>query len=269
MEGIIRLAAGRSVALARRSAHWRQMSARVRSRTGATQTLAQRADHPERLPAPRAYATSGELSPQQSNQADRYYASFTVYKGKAAMSMNPIKPTWIPVDAPNSELRAMRRARTGALFLEFAPSVGQMGSPGGGTAYDWSRKVTFALSPTELGDLVELHPGESLSFTHDPGAGTAASGQVYKTLAITPMEKSGYFFSLSVKEAGAAAPTRMSVPVAVGEMGVVRSVARYLIPRLLGLDEALGAPDGGAANGAGGAYDVPGGPSPPGGYYQY
>lgn len=71
------------------------------------------------------------------------------------------------------------RQREGAIFVEAAPTTGQ-------NKYDWDRKITFALSVTDMGKIVHfLASGKDVSIMHDPGAKTEKQGSVKKYLNLT------------------------------------------------------------------------------------
>lgn len=71
------------------------------------------------------------------------------------------------------------RQREGAIFVEVAPTTGQ-------NKYDWDRKITFALSVTDMGKIVHfLATGKDLSIMHDPGAKSDRAGSVKKFLNLT------------------------------------------------------------------------------------
>ena len=91
-------------------------------------------------------------------QEFRTFAGFNIYKGKGAINIVPIPPTFSVTDRSQSVHRA------GALLLEFAPA----GS--GPREYDWTKKATFSLSATECGEIARLKEGVATEFTHDPGA---------------------------------------------------------------------------------------------------
>jgi len=68
----------------------------------------------------------------------------------------------------------------------------------------------------------------------------------------------GQSMLFSIVQGGRAAPSvSVSLPVTRGEMGVLKALAVFLIPRLLGFDTALEMATGGAGGGAGGAASPP------------
>lgn len=87
----------------------------------------------------------------------RTYVGFSVYKGKCAMQVKPIPPTFKATD------KSMTIARDGSFFLEFAPSTGT-----GTREYDWTRKTSFSLSPLECAEITRLNEKGAVEFVHDP-----------------------------------------------------------------------------------------------------
>jgi hypothetical protein len=66
--------------------------------------------------------------------------------------------------------------------------------------YDWTKKGTFLVDPTECGDLLSLDTSRpSVEFIHDPNAGAEKAGQIMKKMkwAYSPDGK-GLFVSLQV-----------------------------------------------------------------------
>ncbi|XP_020107566.1 single-stranded DNA-bindig protein WHY2, mitochondrial isoform X2 [Ananas comosus] len=115
----------------------------------------------------------------------RSYANYTVFKGKAALSMSPLLPKFRKLESGASKVE-----KNGVVLLTFWPAIGQR-------KYDWQKKQIFALSPTELGSLISLGPAEHCEFLHDPSMKSSLEGQVKKSLSITPLgNDSGYFVNL-------------------------------------------------------------------------
>lgn len=86
------------------------------------------------------------------------YAGYSIYKGKGALYVKPIPPTFTA--SGNSQ----KVDRNGALLFEFAPS-GK-----GPKEYDWTKKATFSLSVSECGEVLRAKDIPSAEFLHDPGA---------------------------------------------------------------------------------------------------
>lgn len=89
----------------------------------------------------------------------RTYVGYSLYKMKGALNIKPI-PATLKIENNQKTI-----ARDGTLLFEFAPS-GK-----GPREYDWTKKLTFSLSPTELGEVVRMKDTDTTSFMHNPNAG--------------------------------------------------------------------------------------------------
>ncbi|EFJ15931.1 hypothetical protein SELMODRAFT_84708 [Selaginella moellendorffii] len=154
----------------------------------------------------------------------RVFADHVFYKGKCALNMRLIKPTFKISDSGDAIL-----SREGTVMLEFAPSISQR-------QYDWGKKqVLFALSVSELGQILALTPSESLEFFHDPNMGKSDAGMVRKSLKIEPTtDRNGFFFGLTVANKVEKAEARLNIPISKGEFAIIRSAANYALPYLMG-----------------------------------
>ncbi|CAH8387601.1 unnamed protein product [Eruca vesicaria subsp. sativa] len=97
---------------------------------------------------------SDSSSPAYSTQngegsSPRFYVGHSIYKGKAALTIEPRAPEFVALESG-----AFKLSKEGFLLLQFAPAAGVR-------QYDWSRKQVFSLSVTEIGNLVSLGPRES------------------------------------------------------------------------------------------------------------
>ena len=175
-----------------------------------------------------APAAAAERAPGDPQGQVRAYVGYRIYKGKAAVSFNPIRASFAPF-TDGAGNAALRLDRKGSLLLEFAAALGER-------QYDWANKQLFALSPDELGSLL-AEAGEGVSFFHDPNMGGDGQGLVQKSLKVSPTQDGkGYFFSLEVKDHMSSASNRISVPVSKGEFAVLSSLVNSIIPSLLGWD---------------------------------
>ncbi len=105
---------------------------------------------------------------QQTNNDMKTFASYVVYKGKSAVSVKVIPPSYSSVGSKSRSV-----SRTGALLFEFAP-VGA--TP---REYDWTRKTSFSLSPTECGDVLVMDLAKGVEFFHDPNMGGSVSNRCF------------------------------------------------------------------------------------------
>jgi hypothetical protein len=96
------------------------------------------------------------------SQIERFYAKYSIYKGKGALSLNPILPIYKVLSKGSKAIE-----RDGSLLLEFAPISGN--AP---REYDWSRKQYFSLNVAEMGELIAIDKTQGLEFFHDPNLGS-------------------------------------------------------------------------------------------------
>ncbi|KAB1208014.1 Single-stranded DNA-binding protein WHY1, chloroplastic [Morella rubra] len=89
----------------------------------------------------------------------RFFVGHSIYKGKAALTVEPRAPDFTPLDSG-----AFKLSKEGFVLLQFAPAAGVR-------QYDWNRKQVFSLSVTEIGNLVSLGARDSCEFFHDPFKG--------------------------------------------------------------------------------------------------
>jgi hypothetical protein len=164
------------------------------------------------------------------NSESRIFAKYTIYKNSGALGIAPINPTWkqISEDAYTVE-------KPGVLLLEFAKARGER-------AYDWNNKQFFAISVTEMGDMVaNLSRGEGVNFFHDSSKvgggddsnfGGGGNGKAFRA-DLSP-DGNVWFFSLTDRN-----KDKWLVPVSLGEFVVLRQIMQAAIPSFLGIDVAL------------------------------
>ncbi|XP_021912605.1 single-stranded DNA-binding protein WHY2, mitochondrial isoform X2 [Carica papaya] len=148
----------------------------------------------------------------KGNFAGRVFAPYSIYKGKAALSMEPVLPTFAKLDSGG-----LRVDRRGVMMLTFLPAIGER-------KYDWQSRQKFALSATEVGSFISLGPTGASEFFHDPSMKSSNAGQVKKTLSVKPhADASGYFISLSVNNSILKTTERITVPVTSAEFQVMKT----------------------------------------------
>ncbi|XP_042390048.1 single-stranded DNA-binding protein WHY2, mitochondrial-like isoform X2 [Zingiber officinale] len=159
-------------------------------------------------------STSGpDLVTDAGSTSFRRYAKYTVFKGKAALSLEPVLPTIREVDS-----RSSRVFKRGCVVLKFYPAIALQ-------KYDWKRRQVFALSPTEAGNLIALGPDESCEFLHDPSLKSSLEGQVRKSLQVSPSANDkGYFLNLMVANKIQNTNERLSISVTKAEFAVIRTI---------------------------------------------
>ncbi|KAA3469670.1 single-stranded DNA-bindig protein WHY2, mitochondrial [Gossypium australe] len=101
-----------------------------------------------------AFSTSLQDFAVIGNANVRVFAPYTIYKGKASLSISPVLQTFSDIDG----LKVNRR---GSMMLTFCPAIGER-------KYDWEKRQKFALSPTEVGSLISMGAHDASEFYHDP-----------------------------------------------------------------------------------------------------
>ncbi|AQK80364.1 single-stranded DNA-binding protein WHY1, chloroplastic [Zea mays] len=176
---------------------------------------------PRAPPPPRGDGGYGR--PPNGAQDGRVFTSYSIYKGKAALSFDPRPPLFVPLDSG-----AYKVAKEGFVLLQFAPAVATR-------QYDWTRKQVFSLSVWEIGTLLTLGPTDSCEFFHDPFKGRSEEGKVRKVLKIEPTpDGNGRFFNLSVQNRLINVDESIYIPITKGEFAVIVSTFNYIIPHLMG-----------------------------------
>eukprot|EP00899_Mesostigma_viride_P007000 jgi/Mesvir1/16300/Mv14228-RA.1 len=162
----------------------------------------------------------------------RAFVQYQIYKGKSALSVKAIHPTFRELQDGNIVLE-----KQGSLLLEFSQAVS--GRPGE-RKYDWANKLAFALSPAEMGGL--LHDLDSavgqrgpIEFIHDPNIGTQDGGLVFKTLRISEFKEptKDMYFALEMREKNKA-PINIGIAITYGELMVFKESVRFLLSYLMG-----------------------------------
>ncbi|XP_021299611.1 single-stranded DNA-binding protein WHY1, chloroplastic-like [Herrania umbratica] len=167
--------------------------------------------------------SSSTASPPASGLPPRFYVGHSVYKGKAALTVEPRAPEFVPLDSG-----AFKISREGFVLLQFAPAAGVR-------QYDWSRKQVFSLSVTEIGTLISLGARESCEFFHDPFKGKSEEGKVRKVLKVEPLpDGSGHFFNLGVQNKLLNLDENIYIPITRAEFTVLNSAFSFILPYLLG-----------------------------------
>ncbi|KFK33458.1 hypothetical protein AALP_AA5G016000 [Arabis alpina] len=160
----------------------------------------------------------------EGSSSARYYVGHSIYKGKAALTVEPRAPEFVALESG-----AFKLSKEGFLLLQFAPATGVR-------QYDWSRKQVFSLSVTEIGNLVSLGPRESCEFFHDPFKGKGSDeGKVRKVLKVEPLpDGSGRFFNLSVQNKLLNVDENIYIPITKAEFAVLISAFNFILPHLIG-----------------------------------
>ncbi|XP_039037019.1 single-stranded DNA-binding protein WHY2, mitochondrial-like [Hibiscus syriacus] len=176
-----------------------------------------------------AFSTSihGFAATGNSSANARVFAPYTIYKGKAALSVSPLLPTFSKIDSANGGLRVDRR---GSMMLTFLPAIGER-------KYDWEKRQKFALSPTEVGSLISMGAHDASEFYHDPAMKSSNAGQVSKKLFIKALDGgNGYMVSLTVTNNILKSIERINVPVTTAEFAVLKTACSFALPHIIGWD---------------------------------
>lgn len=162
------------------------------------------------------------------------FASYVVYKGKGAVTLKAIAPSYTSLSN-----KARNVAREGGLLLEFALASGQR-------EYNWAKKGTFLLDVNECGTLLyninQVQLGsknnDAVEFLHDPNIGTPDAGKTNKKLRWVKMSD-GVFITLQVTDKSGQTPqvTTYTLPLSWGEIEVIKTLISYCIPRFLAFDK--------------------------------
>ncbi|KAM7487402.1 hypothetical protein LguiB_024886 [Lonicera macranthoides] len=165
------------------------------------------------------------FSPNQPTKGlpPRVFVGHSIYKGKAALAVEPRPPEFSPIGPGTFKL-----VKEGCVSLQFAPAVAVR-------QYDWSRKQIFSLSVTELGTIMSLGSRDSCEFFHDPNKGRSDEGKVRKVLKVEPLpDGSGRFFNLSVQNKLINMDESIYIPITKGEYTILISAFNFIVPYLLG-----------------------------------
>ncbi|GFH09517.1 uncharacterized protein HaLaN_04676, partial [Haematococcus lacustris] len=105
---------------------------------------------------------------------EKCFADFAIYKGKGAVQMKPVPPSWSRTDGPRGPKLVL--SREGVLMMEFANVMQGQGSQMSYStrSYDWNNKVIIALKALELAKLSDYdltgRPSDAgVEFFHDSG----------------------------------------------------------------------------------------------------
>lgn len=162
--------------------------------------------------------------------ATKSYVRYPIYKGKAALSVRPVSPTFTPISGASG---ARTLSKEGGMLFEFALASGQR-------VYDWANKGSFLLDVGECGAIISMEQrtgsAAGLEFVHDPNMGGEKQGEVTKRLKLAPAaDGDSLFLSLQVKDKGGAAK-QYSLPLTGAEFCVLRHLIQFSLPRFVGFD---------------------------------
>ncbi|XP_073110921.1 single-stranded DNA-binding protein WHY1, chloroplastic isoform X2 [Elaeis guineensis] len=162
-------------------------------------------------PTPRdsSFASQPPGGPVQSS---RVFVGYSIYKGKAALTVEPKAPEFTPLDSG-----AFKLSKEGFILLQFAPAAAAR-------QYDWNRKQVFSLSVPEIGTLLALGGKDSCEFFHDPFKGRSEEGKIRKVFKAEPLpDGSGHFFNLSVQNRLLNVDESIYIPITKAEFAILNS----------------------------------------------
>ncbi|XP_020250606.1 single-stranded DNA-binding protein WHY1, chloroplastic-like isoform X2 [Asparagus officinalis] len=169
------------------------------------------------------FSPTAPPSQPPAGSVSRVFVGYSIYKGKAALTVEPRAPEFAPLDSG-----AYKVSKEGFVLLQFAPAVAAR-------QYDWSRKQVFSLSVTEIGTLMSLGAKDSCEFFHDPFKGRSDEGKVRKLLKAEPLpDGTGHFFNLSVQNRLLNVDESIYIPISKAEFAVMNSTFNFILPHLLG-----------------------------------
>ncbi|KAM1135687.1 hypothetical protein ACFX13_034623 [Malus domestica] len=187
------------------------------------------------------FSTATQKFSVKGPSSHQVYASFDIFKGKAALSLTPVLPTFTKLESGSLVVD-----RRGSVMLKFTPAIGER-------KYDWEKRQMFALSATEVGALISLGPNDSCELFHDPSMKSSNAGQVRKSLSIKPhADGSGYFVSLTVVNNLLKTRESFSVPVTTAEFAVMKTACSFALPHIMGWDRLTNKMPAGGGGGGGG-----------------
>lgn len=123
--------------------------------------------------------------------------------------------------------------RDGAVFLEVTSTTS-----GKKNEYDWTKKITVALSITDISKLLygirTATEGSEVKLMHDPGAASESKGKVQKHVSLNSPQGPSKGFMLNVAQfSGQADKIVHTVPLSPEEALVVSTLFAAAIPQLL------------------------------------
>ncbi|KAH7530047.1 hypothetical protein JRO89_XSUnG0025000 [Xanthoceras sorbifolium] len=168
-------------------------------------------------------STTGQSSGAGGIPVPRIFAPYSIYKGKAAVSVNPILPTFTKMDSGH-----FRVERKGCILLTFWPAVGER-------KYDWGKKQVNFLFLVIVITVFALSATEGRRHVSDKKFCYSNAGQVRKSLSIKAVpDGTGYFVSLNVVNNLTKITERFVVPVTTAEFIVMKTACSYALPHIMG-----------------------------------
>ncbi|MBA0797148.1 hypothetical protein Gohar_007870, partial [Gossypium harknessii] len=164
-----------------------------------------------------AFSTSLQDFAATGNANVRVFAPYTIYKGKASLSVSPVLPTFVKID---SDIGGLKVNRCGSMMLTFCPAIGER-------KYDWEQRQKFALSPTEVGSLISMGAHDASEFYHDPSMKSRVFHVSFNFLC--------NFFA-AVTNNILKSNEHFNIPVTTAEFAVLKTACSFALPHIMGWD---------------------------------
>ena len=156
------------------------------------------------------------------------------YYVKNEPSLKNFDGRWIPDNWKESNPSLSESdlaSREGAIFMEITSAKDK-------NVYDWSKKIVFALSITDIAKWLLVLEGveTNVELMHDPGAKSVSQGKVKKYVSVTSPKglKLGCIVTASEVMSASAPPTRHVVPLTADEVIALRCAMQSFIAKALG-----------------------------------
>jgi len=169
---------------------------------------------------------------------------FSIYKGTGgkwgAVQFNMQKPHQVCNECKKRDYtgslfeccNVKTEARDGALFLEITSAKDK-------NQYDWNKKVTVALSITDVSKLLyglrTAKEGSEVKLMHDPGAKTEVAGKIQKHVTLSSPQGPAKGFMLNVAQFSGQQGDKLihTVPLSPEEALTLSTLFAAAIPKLL------------------------------------
>ncbi|KAK4402940.1 Single-stranded DNA-binding protein WHY1, chloroplastic [Sesamum angolense] len=168
--------------------------------------------------------------PSQPGQLPpRVYVGYSIYKGKAALTVEPRPPEFSPLDS--GAFKLSRRALFYSSLLLHLVFVNMIGA-GNSRSLSVASPELFCSCVIVSFLALDDDSGESCSHLFD---WCSEGGRVRKVLKVEPLpDGSGHFFNLSVQNKLTNVDENIYIPITKAEFAVLVSSFNFVIPYLLG-----------------------------------
>ncbi|CCI44426.1 unnamed protein product [Albugo candida] len=166
--------------------------------------------------------------PQLRQFSNKIYPSFTVYEPEAVFQVSPIQPEYV------QQSNYLKTKRVGSLLLSWAKQ--RDGS------YDYTKKLYFALTPSEIGLVLEVLDSKigEITITHTPNRNDQTVQTTERILRVFSPQSSNSSTSRTKFEL--AGDFDATTTLSTGETRVLKELLTYCLPRLYGFHSVLEGP---------------------------